>query len=139
MPTSHRLPLSRPTHPPINQSTMILTIQTFLSLFLNYSNVLGRKKGRRKTLSIHSFSNQAGSFYGKTLSKKEKMAKLEGHYKLERNENMDEYFSKVGKWHIECLVTLFKVVLLKTYYLLNAKWINSWNRINTNIFQFIWK
>jgi hypothetical protein len=25
------------------------------------------------------------------------MSKLEGHYKLERNENMDEYFSKVGE------------------------------------------
>ncbi len=25
------------------------------------------------------------------------MAKLEGHFQLEKNENMDEYFSKVGK------------------------------------------
>ena len=25
------------------------------------------------------------------------MAKFEGHFLLERNENMDEYFSKVGK------------------------------------------
>jgi hypothetical protein len=31
------------------------------------------------------------------LKKEGKMAKLEGHFQLEKNENMDEYFSKVGK------------------------------------------
>ena len=31
------------------------------------------------------------------MKKEGKMAKLEGHFQLEKNENMDEYFSKVGK------------------------------------------